>query len=377
MQSKNIGYIGKLDHLRFLAAFTVLEYHADIWFRSIDTPHEWLSLPLFHRGYTGVALFMVISGFIFSVITHGKEIDARKFYLDRALRIYPLFIFIVALGYFATPDPRDTSAGLDFLLALLPISNLYRLHYGAFGGPLFSVAIELQFYLLLPALLLFIRKYGRRYVVYVISCLIGIRAVVYLLNGSVHDLAYLSIFGALDIFLIGMLAGKLYMRPSERRFSGWLVLVAFVLVNCILHAAHLDRSFFNYDFNHVAADGVSRSPLWIVWPALEGLMFAAFALVYLRSTWEVPFARAFAYLGKISYSLYVWHTIVFMAAVHMGLRFLPPFEMGLFIIFPISVVIAALSYRLIEEPFLSMRVRYIKSARYAPESLETLSAAKS
>ena len=360
MQSKNIAYIGKLDHLRFLAAFTVLEYHADIWFRSIGAPHEWLSLPLFHRGYTGVALFMVISGFIFSVITHGKEIDARKFYLDRILRIYPLFIFIVALGYFATPDPRNTSTGLDFLLALLPISNLYRLHYGTFGGVLFSVAIELQFYLLLPALLIFMRKYSRWYVPAVIGCLIGIRAVVYLLNGSIHDLAYFSIFGALDIFLIGMLAGGFYVLPSARRFSGWLVLLAFVLVNGIVYAAHLDRSFFNFDFTKTVTDGVSRSPLWIVWPTIEGLMFAAFALVYLRSAWEVPFARAFAYLGKISYSLYVWHTIVFMVAVRLRLNFLPPFEMGALIVFPISTLIAAASYELIEKPFLSMRVVYAK-----------------
>lgn len=362
MQSKNIGYIRKLDHLRFLAAFVVLEYHADIWFRSIGAPHEWLPLPLFHRGYTGVALFMVISGFIFSVITHGKEIDAWKFYLDRALRIYPLFVFVVALGYFATPDPRETSTGVDFLMALLPISNLYRLHYGAFGGVFFSVAIELQFYLLLPALLLFVRKYGRWYIPSIIGSLIAIRAVIYALNGSVHDLAYFSIFGALDIFLIGMLAGNIYVRPSVRRFSGWLVLLAFVAVNGIIYAAHLDRSFFNYDFAHTAADAVSRSALWIVWPTVQGLMFAAFSLIYLRSDWEVPFASFFSRMGRYSYSLYAWHTLVFMAAVHLNLRFLPPFEMGALIIFPVTALIAAASYELIEKPFLALRVRYVKES---------------
>ncbi len=78
MESKNIGYVAKLDHLQFLAAFTVIEYHADIWFRSIGAPPEWLPLPLFHRGYTGVALFMVISGMILAAITYEKEIDAVK-----------------------------------------------------------------------------------------------------------------------------------------------------------------------------------------------------------------------------------------------------------------------------------------------------------
>ena len=361
MQSKNIGYIGKLDHLRFLAAFTVIEYHADIWFRGIGAPREWLPLPLFHRGYTGVALFMVLSGMILSAITYEREIDTLRFYLNRILRIYPLFVFVVALGYFATPDPRETSAGLDFLLALLPISNLYRLHYGLYGGVLFSVAIELQFYLLFPALLLFIRRYGRWYVPAVIGGLIGLRAAVYFLGGAIHDVAYFSLFGALDIFLIGMLAGELYRRGG-RDVPGWAVLLAFILVNAIIYGAHLHRSFFNFDFDHVTPDGVSRSGVWILWPTVEGLMFAAFALTYLRSRWQVPFAGAFAYLGKISYSLYVWHTIVFLLAVHWRLRFLPPFEMGALVVLPATVAIAAASYKLIEEPFLSLRVRYLREA---------------
>jgi peptidoglycan/LPS O-acetylase OafA/YrhL len=65
-------------------------------------------------------------------------------------------------------------------------------------------------------------------------------------------------------------------------------------------------------------------------------------------------------MGKYSYSLYVWHTIVFMAAVKLRLNFLPPFEMGALVVFPISALIAAASYRLIEKPFLEMRVVYAK-----------------
>ncbi len=344
MQSKNISYVAKLDHLRFLAAFSVLEYHADIWFRTIDAPREWLLLPLFHRGYTGVALFMVISGMILAAITYDKEIDTLKFYLNRILRIYPLFVFVVGFGYFSTPDPRETSVGLDMLLALLPISNLYRLHYGAFGGTLFSVAIELQFYILFPAFLIFVRRYGAWYVPAVIAGLIGLRAAVWFLNSVAHDIAYFSIFGALDIFLIGMLAGNLYMQPKRWQLPGWTVLLAFIVLNIVIYTAHLHRSFFNYDFDHVTTDGVSRSAFWIIWPTVQGLLFAAFSLIYLQSRWQPPFARAFAYLGKISYSLYVWHTVVFLVAVRLHLRFLPPFEMGILVILPATVAISALSF---------------------------------
>jgi peptidoglycan/LPS O-acetylase OafA/YrhL len=277
----------------------------------------------------------------------------------------------VALGYFATPDPRETSAGLDFLLALLPISNLYRLHYGLYGGALFSIAIELQFYLLFPAILIFVRRYGRWYVPTIICSLIGVRTLVYLLGGPIHDIAYFSLFGALDIFLIGMLAGEIYVQGAAKKLPGWAPLLAFIFVNAAVYVAHLHGTFFNFDFDHATPDGVSRSGLWIIWPTVEGLMFAAFALVYLGSRWQVPFADAFAYLGKISYSLYVWHTIVFMLAVHWRLRFLPPFEMGALVILPVSIGISALSYKLIEGPFLAMRVRYIRDAAAPTEGRAT------
>lgn len=361
MQSKNIDYIEKLDHLRFLAAFTVLEFHSEIWMRSIGGPAEPYPLPLFHQGYTGVALFMVISGFILTVITYEKQIDTPRFYLNRILRIYPLFVAVVALGYFSTPDPRPTSTGLDFLLALLPISNLYRLHYGAYGGALFSVAIELQFYLLFPALLLFLRRYGVRYYIGIIAALIGARAVVYVLNGTVHHMAYYSIFGALDIFLIGALLGIAHKRMPPRQVSGWLVVGAFILVNLAIYLAHSRVSFFHFDFNNVAKDGASRSVIWVLWPSVQGVMFAALVFAYLRSAFTVPFPAAFAYLGKISYSLYVWHTIVFLVVVRLGWKFLPPHAMGLLVVLPLSVLIAHLSYRLIEQPFLELRTRYVKT----------------
>jgi peptidoglycan/LPS O-acetylase OafA/YrhL len=224
--------------------------------------------------------------------------------------------------------------------------------------------------LLFPALLIFARRYGAWYAPAVIASLACLRAVVWFLNGVAHDSAYFSIFGALDIFLIGMLAGNFYMQPRRWQLPGWVVLLAFVVLNIAIYAAHLHRSFFNYDFDHVTTDGVSRSALWIIWPTVQGLLFAAFALIYLLSRWQVPFAGAFAYLGKISYSLYVWHSIVFLAAMRLRLRFLPPFEMGLFVILPATVAISALSYKLIEEPFLGMRVRYVRQ-RVAVENVPT------
>lgn len=361
MQSKNIGYIDKLDHLRFLAAFTVIEFHSELWFANQGWPREILPIPLFHQGYTGVGLFMVISGLILTAITYEREIDTLRFYLNRILRIYPLFVLVVTLGYFSTPDPRPTSQGVDFVLALLPISNLYRLHYGAYGGVLFSVAIELQFYLLFPALLLFARRYGVRYYARIIVLLLALRALVFALNGHVHHMAYYTIFGGLDLFLIGAMAGVAYMRMQDRAIYGWAALGLFLLVNAVLHVVHTRwPPFFHFDYALVTKDGLSRSKWWIIWPTVQGLFWAAFVLAYLRSTLRIPFSGALAYLGKISYSLYLWHTIMCMIAVHYAWKILPPYAMGALVILPMTVAISVLSYHLIEEPFLGLRQRYVR-----------------
>jgi peptidoglycan/LPS O-acetylase OafA/YrhL len=231
---------------------------------------------------------------------------------------------------------------------------------GSMAGCCLASLFELQFYLLFPALLLFLSRYGARYYLKIICVLIALRAAVYFLTGTVHHLAFFSIFGALDIFLFGALAAAAYARIPPRQFPGWTIAVAFVLINAIIYVVHARASFFHFDFDHITTDGTSRSAIWILWPTAQGAMFAAFILVYLKSSFTPPFSAALAYLGKISYSLYAWHTIIFLGLVRAHWNFLAPFEMGLLVVLPLAVVISHFSYRLIEQPFLEMRVRYIK-----------------
>ena len=143
--------------------------------------------------------------------------NVRKFYLDRILRIYPLFVLIVSFGYLSTPDPRPTTTGVDFILALLPISNLYRLDYGAFGGQMWTVAVELQFYLLFPLLLAF-RRRSTRFAFFggIIALATALRAAQFATNGTVHQFAFFTLFGTIDLFVGGMLASEVYAKLKER-----------------------------------------------------------------------------------------------------------------------------------------------------------------
>src|SRR5439155_10702903 len=176
---------------------------------------------------------------------------------------------------------------------------------------------------------------------------IALRAAVYFLTGTVHHLAYFTIFGALDIFLFGALAAIAYARIPAWQFRGWTIAVTFVLINAIIYVAHARPSFFHFDFDHITTDGTSRSAIWILWPTVQGAMFAAFILVYLKSSFTPPFSAALAYLGKISYSLYAWHTIIFLGLVRAHWNFLLSFEMGFLVVLPLAVVISLFIYRLL------------------------------
>jgi len=116
LKSQNIQYVPALDHLRGFAALLVLFYHGVFGiYHDLTTvppvlaytdemlPRADFFLSAFiYEGHSGVALFMVLSGFIFTVGTHGHGISYWQFIRNRFLRTYPLFLFMLLSGYIQT-----------------------------------------------------------------------------------------------------------------------------------------------------------------------------------------------------------------------------------------------------------------------------------
>src|SRR6516162_4057873 len=88
LQSKNASYLAKVDHLRALAAVTVMLFHTKL--STLQAPtQDAIHLVLIDQGHVGVPLFMFISGFSLSQITTQKKIIVKRFCANRILRIYP------------------------------------------------------------------------------------------------------------------------------------------------------------------------------------------------------------------------------------------------------------------------------------------------
>ena len=142
-----------LDHLRAFAVASVCLFHYGI---SFSHP-GWLSR-FSGFGWTGVDLFFVLSGYLiasqlFSKIAAGKQISIYTFFIKRFFRIIPAYLVVLAI-YFCIPYAREWEAlapAWKFLSFTFNI-NMNQLHDKTFGHA-WSLCIEEQFYLLLPAIL--------------------------------------------------------------------------------------------------------------------------------------------------------------------------------------------------------------------------------
>src|SRR5580698_7454976 len=158
------AYRPDIDGLRAIAILSVVLYHGGVWF-----------LP---GGFTGVDIFFVISGYligghIFSEVREGKFSFAR-FYQRRVKRILPAFYvvicFTMAAGLLLLSPLELVDTSKSAIAAVLSASNIYFLRYSNYFqgssalNPLlmtWSLAVEEQFYLIIPLLMLAVAKIRR------------------------------------------------------------------------------------------------------------------------------------------------------------------------------------------------------------------------
>lgn len=365
-----------LNGLRFVAAFSVLLYHVEA-FKSIAMMPNWISLGFWRSlGPYGVVCFFTLSGFLITYLLLEEQnrtgtIRVRKFYLRRILRIWPLYYLIVILGFLALPHAAailiHPQAGLpDDLLSKLPLfvfflPNLAWIVYGIipFAGPLWSVGVEEQFYLTWPLLL---RVLGKR-------VLVGIILVIVIMVSL--------------RFALPPIAASLSSGPMVAR--NWQIAIGFLWtlkLECMamgaLAAYGLHRNctrtlaVFYHPVSQVAAlalIGVSLT-FEVRYRQFDNLVWGAFFAVLILNLASNPKSliklrgRALDYLGRISFGIYVYHSFV-IALLLLVFKNLIPTEGLVFngILYSLAtcltILIAGLSHRYYESPFLRLKTRYM------------------
>jgi peptidoglycan/LPS O-acetylase OafA/YrhL len=371
VQSPNQPYVAGVDHLRALAAGLILAYHgfqifsAQFVFGGPFAVEQWVRTTnplaaLLVEGHTAVALFMVLSGFIFTRAALGQTIRYGAFIRNRLLRIYPLFALLLATAVYARPD---AFAPGPFLQTLLLGANLPgRLEIGPFTAMFWAIAVECQFYLLFPFLLAFLQRSGWRWLGGALVLCLLLRAAAVLEGAHARDLSYITLVGRLDQFLLGMALAR-SMREHARWWRPWTLPAAAIALLATIAVFH-------------RLGGWPALSAWkILWPPIEGAAWAGFIGGYLTVADRLPplLSRALAAIGTASYSIYLLHFVVIaQLAAHRwtwqptGNGYLDALATTAAVAAPIVLAVSAVTYQVVERPFLQLRGPYLADGATGP-----------
>lgn len=333
---------GSLDGLRAIAILAV------VWHHTGQSTGAWV---LAGRGFLGVDLFFVLSGFlIVTLLLREKRrtgaISLRKFYGRRILRIFPAYYFMLLfVGVVAFVKPGNSSAVVrhELPFAALYLSNLVPMQ--SMLAITWSLAVEEQFYLVIPTL----EKYMDRALLLLLPCayvLLSLFPFGFLPDLEVPSFFRETTFGPI---ILGVLLAHLLDNPNgfrcAMRLLGWrgAPLVALLLV--VLSASN------------PRAD-ISGWPRMSIHFALVALVAACVirerhSLRTLLSAW--PMRR----IGIVSYGIYLYHLIIAHFVTPRTEHMQAFSHVACFASVTLLTWLAAeLSYRVLETRFLRLKARF-------------------
>lgn len=351
-------YSAPLDGLRGIAIITVMLAH--------------FGVPGIQRGGFGVDMFFTLSGFLITSILLGEyrrygDISFKNFYMRRLLRLFPallclLCVYGLMVALVGRNIPRHVT---DMALVFFYVANWAAaagLNRPGELGHTWSLSVEEQFYLLWPALLLlFLRRWGVRGAIYG-SALLAAGSMLetfslatsvpwWRLNYGFDTRAFTLLLGCCFAALYHFHGERIRLPLVAERLLPLVTSVGIALFMCRTDAFTSDPNFF-------------RGGIFII-PLLTCGLLYQIAMSGFDRTKRVLGSKWLVYFGKRSYGLYLWHYWIMnfwlmdiSKADNLWIR------TGWAVS---SLVVAELSYRYIETPFLSLKDRFASKDKAAAE----------
>lgn len=337
------GRIPAIDGCRGIAVLLVVLTHA------AHTRYfpDWIGLnSLARHGAIGVEVFFVISGFLITTLLMREadrtgQIDLRKFYARRSLRIMPAYVCLLAVlaiaGWFHQIELRPQ----DWIAACTYTVNFLKRPTWEIGHA-WSLSIEEHFYLLWPILL----AYSARGAVWMSVGCMGIcfagRWVVLLFFPEYCPQAELWTFTRLDSIATGCALALMVQNDSVRRAFRKCPPVRTVMLLIALLSLSLGLSY---------SAGYAVGLAFTVNAVLIALLLAILVIHSECGLTKLADQKWLTVVGAHSYSLYLWQQLFLVRGKSGGIY---DFPVNLLLVF----VAAAISYRFIEQPFLKMKWRF-------------------
>ena len=317
MSSSSNRYIHSVDGLRAVAVIAVLLYHLGI---------DWIP-----GGFLGVDLFFVISGYVITglileSIARSGTLDLRAFYLSRIRRLVPALVAMLVfttlfIGVYAPDTVRRFLADIPYVMSgsmNWALVSRQQDYFEAIGRPpllqhTWSLAVEAQFYLIWPLVLLFILRYfGKKNIPFIalaIALASGATLFAYSIRIDTQDSAISHVYFGTDTHSIGLFLGSALAvswqpqnltREITKRAQDFVDLIGVVgllgLLSTFLFIIESDPTLYRIAFPLSALFGCAT---------LISVVHPASRFAPILST------RPLIWIGERSYGIYLWHWIVF------------------------------------------------------------------
>jgi len=346
--------IDQITFTRFLAAMAIVVFHYGNNIFPFDS--DSVSF-LFTQAYIGVSYFFILSGFVM-IIAYGNKpnINTLEYYKNRFARIYPIYFLAILLVLFHRHISLSYTKIYDVILNILAVQAWVPGKALSINTPGWSLSVEFLFYAIFPFLFNFIYNNRNRVKKSIIPIVLIFFISQFLLQWFVrsnyyegfpsksHDLIHYFPLMHLNEFLMGNLAGLLYINKLKEKKRNYDILILVVLALIVL--AFKYPMGLNY---HDGLMAVLFIPLILLISLNNGII---------TSILKIKF---FVFLGEISFGIYILQLPIFLWCSYM-FSYLAIVDKT--IIFYSSVLIligiSSISYILIETPLRNM-IKKIKS----------------
>ena len=359
--SKRSGYLPSLDGWRALAILGVIMTHDLPW---VIAGHSDLAFKDY--GGWGVQLFFAISGVLICtrILEEERELGEFRigaFYVRRLFRIQPAafcYLFVIACLRLAgvIHEQWHYWLGAAFLYQnyLFHALRPAEISAGFFTGHFWTLAVEEHFYILLSLFLFFVRRRRAAALVGVIAALLLLQKLATSHGYFSDDVSNRRTFWQLQFLLIPALFAILLQRLRVRRavdrfLHPWVAYVGTFLLMALNHVRHHPRG----------------TPFWSAHfvPAESAALFVGFSLWIIASmthagswTTRVLELKPLRLLGRLSYSVYLWHVLFFVGMAPLPVTSWPP----LLLLserpykYLAALGMALLSYYVVEKPMIRL-----------------------
>jgi len=339
VRGRNISYRPELDGIRGLSIIMIVFHHFD-----------YVGYNFFGgRGFLGVDIFFVLSGFLITqILLKGREnkTGLTNFYIRRVARLYPiLLVSVLGISYYF----RNNYQFLDHSPAINSI--LYIKNFAPWGGvfgPLWSLSAEEQFYLIFPAILYLGLRFLKNSTFSFVLALytLGIWITAFISSAPDHNFNLDGVFN-LVIFRPSILLVGCIIALNKQKFEAAVArrVHVYMLIFIIFTWATIE-----YQFPPFAGIATGILILLVSEQAVQRSIFNRFARFLLAF-------RPLAWIGLLSYSIYIWHLpLIFINTHHFQIKAIS--NMPLF--FLQLLLIAMVSFYGIERPVMQFITRFVK-----------------